>query len=241
VSGGHRNAEVPKTNVPGCPGPDYIGRSLFTGAKHRRNTERAPSAPSICSRTLLHFGCLDSARRRQRADTEWRRYRVGVRSRLFFAVVLVVLSWTFADQVAAHTEVFERSPASGRVVGGTIDHIDISFWAAVSASEIRLTDPLGEPVDVEATELLANGRIATTNFAPLTEPGEYVVIHSELASDADSQTARFSFTYDPSSDARAVALFERDTGPNWVLLGGLGGVILILAGLFWPGRSSKSN
>lgn len=160
---------------------------------------------------------------------------------MFFTLVIVALGWILTDQVAAHSEVFERAPASGQVVGGTVEHVDISFWVPVSSSEILLTDPTGEPVDVGATELAANGRVATTNFSALTEAGSYVVTHTELADDGDSQTAEFAFTYDPSSTARVVPLLERDTGPNWVLLGGLAGVILVLAGLFWPGRSSKSS
>lgn len=164
-----------------------------------------------------------------------------MRIRLFFTVVLVALGLTAVDQVAAHSEVFERAPASGQVVGGTVDHVDISFWVPVTSGEILLTDPSGEPVSVGPTELAANGRIVSTEFAPLTEPGAYVVTHTELAEDGDSQTAQFAFTFDPSSDGRIVALLERQTGPNWLLLGGLAGVILILAGLFWPGRSKKSN
>ncbi len=176
-----------------------------------------------------------------RVDHNRRRYSDGVRVRLFFTIVVVALGFVLADQVAAHSEVFERAPASGQVVGGAVDHIDISFWVPVASGEITLTDSSGEPVEVGATELSANGRVLSVGFSALTEQGGYVVTHTELSEDGDSQTAQFAFVYDPSSDARVVPLLERDTGPNWVLLGGLAGVILILAGLFWPGRSSKKN
>lgn len=179
--------------------------------------------------------------RGRRVDHVCWRYSDGVRRRLFFTIVVVALGLGLAEQVAAHSEVFERAPESGQVVGGTVDHIDISFWVPVESGEITLTDPNGEPVDVGATELTANGRITTVDFSALTEQGSYVVTHTELSEDGDTQTAQFAFIYDPSSDARVVPLLERDTGPNWVLLGGLGGVILILAGLFWPGRSSNAS
>lgn len=141
----------------------------------------------------------------------------------------------------AHSEVFERAPTSGQVLGGTVDHVDISFWTPVSSAEILLTGPDDLPIPVGETMLLSEGRVITADFEPLVEPGGYVVTHSELSDDGDVQTAQFAFTFDPDSDVRITPLVVRDDGPNWVVLGGLAGVILILAGFFWPGRSRKAN
>lgn len=142
---------------------------------------------------------------------------------------------------AAHSEVFERAPASGQVVGGVVDHIDISFWVPVASGDIGLLDPDGVPVDVGATTLSASGRIASVEFVPLEMQGTYVVTHTELSEDGDTQTDAFAFTYDPESAEELGSLISRDTGPNWLVLGGIAGLILVLAGIFWPGRSAKKG
>lgn len=155
-------------------------------------------------------------------------------------VVLVSSGSLLVGTASAHSEVFERAPAAGQVVGGTVDRVDISFWSPIESGVISLTGPDGV-IDVEDAVLASSGRVLTADFEALTSAGPYVVTHSELSSDGDSQTAQFAFIFDPTSDERVVPLLAGGTGPNWVLLGGIGGVILVLAGVFWPGRSSKKG
>lgn len=164
-----------------------------------------------------------------------------MKMRVLFACLVVAVVGLSISPLMAHSEVFERAPASGQVLGGTVDHIDISFWAPVASGEILLAGPDDRPISVGETTLLSNGRVVTTDFEALVEPGRYVVTHTELADDGDIQTASFAFTFDPESDARLTSLVARDDGPNWVLLGGVTGVILLLAGFFWPGRSRKAS
>jgi methionine-rich copper-binding protein CopC len=159
-----------------------------------------------------------------------------VRIRLFLVIVLASLGAGFVAPLAAHTEVFQRSPESGVAYGGTIDEVQISFFATIASSEIRIVGPDGEPLNVEPTTLARGERIAVAEFPALTEPGAYLVVHTELAGDGDSQTDSFQFFFDPTSENETTSLIVGDDGPNWVLLGIIAGVVLILAGLFWPGR-----
>ncbi len=160
--------------------------------------------------------------------------------RRVWVVVLATLFWIgLAPFLGAHSEVFERAPEMGQVVTGTVDHVDISFWAVIESGEITLVDPNGDAVDVGETALAPNGRISSVDFEPLTVEGRYTVTHSELSFDGDFQEASYSFVYNASEGDQVATLIARDTGPNWVLLGVIGGVILVLAGIFWPGRSAE--
>jgi len=158
--------------------------------------------------------------------------------RLLFLLAVLCWSLAFLNPLGAHTEVWQRSPESGIAYGGTIDRVQISFIAAVASSEITIVDPDGEAVAVGETRLEVNDRIAVVEFPPLETPGAYVVTHTELAGDGDNQTDQFQFFYDPTSENEVTSLIV-DDGPNWVLLGIIAGVILILAGLFWPGKPGK--
>lgn len=154
-------------------------------------------------------------------------------------MVIIAVGGLMVAPLQAHSEVFERAPAAGQVVGGTVDRIDISFWAPIAAGEIQVNGPDDQPIAVGDTVLAENLRIITADIPQLDVAGTYVVTHTELADDGDEQTARFAFTYDPTSSERVTPLIARDTGPNWVLLGAVGGAILLLAGLFWPGRAKN--
>lgn len=152
-------------------------------------------------------------------------------------VLAIVFSAVLVSPLGAHTEVFERAPVGGQAVGGTVDQIDISFWAPVLSSNITVVDPSGNEVVTDITRLTTNDRIATTTFPELTEEGRYVVTHSELAPDGDLQTAEWFFVFDSTSENRLVPLSGAGGGPNWILLTAVSGVVLILAGLLWPKRA----
>lgn len=163
-----------------------------------------------------------------------------MRSRLVALVAIVfAIGALGVSSVAAHTEVWQRSPEQGQAYGGTIDELQISFFATVTTSEITIDDPNGDPVAVGPTTLARGDRIAVVEFPALAVPGPYVVTHTELAEDGDIQTASFQFFYDPASENEVASLIIGDDGPNWPLLGIIAGVVMILAGLFWPGRSGK--
>ncbi len=164
---------------------------------------------------------------------------VGRRKPVLVAVfiAMVLLGFGIAP-LGAHTDVWQRSPEAGLAYGGTIDEVQISFIAAVSSSEITLLGPDDEPIELSATRLESADRIAVAEFPELTEPGRYVVTHTELATDGDTQTAAFQFFLDPASENRAAPLLGED-GPNWPLLGIVAGAVLVLAGLFWPGRTAR--
>jgi len=156
-------------------------------------------------------------------------------------MVVVSIGGIFVSALNAHSEVWERAPSAGQAVGGTVDRVDISFITPIESGVILLAGPDGEPLAVSDTVLAENKRIITVEFDALVEPGAYVVTHTELSNDGDVQTDRFQFIYDPENDGRFSPLIDTDAGPNWILLAGMGGVILILAGIFWPGRSAKTE
>lgn len=152
-------------------------------------------------------------------------------------LTFALCSLLLVGSAQAHSEVFERAPALGQVVGGTVDHVDISFWNVVSEASIEVVDPNGQPIDVGETQVTTNGRITTVDFAPLTVEGRYTVNHVETSFDGDVQEGAFSFVFDQAEGGELAPLVARTNGPNWVLLAFVSGVILFLAGIFWPGRS----
>jgi len=165
-----------------------------------------------------------------------------MRIRLFLVVVFIGLVALFAGPLGAHTEVWQRAPEMGQVVGGTVDHVDISFWAPVERPQMAIIDPDGRAVPIGPVVLEPGGRIVSVEFPPLTVEGQYVVSHSEFDPvDGDLQTTQFGFTFDADSRNEVGSLVVRNDGPNWVLLGIIVGVVLVLAGFFWPGRSSTSS
>jgi methionine-rich copper-binding protein CopC len=157
--------------------------------------------------------------------------------RLGFGLAAVALAIGLAaTPLFAHAEVRERAPAAGETIGGRVDHVDLSFWAPIESAEITLTGPEGQAVDVGETVIRRSGLITSVEFDPLTVAGNYTVTHAEVAADGDSQRAAYGFVFDPGSDRRLASLIERETGPNWLLLGAIGGVVLIGLLLFAPWR-----
>ena len=140
----------------------------------------------------------------------------------------------------AHSEVFERAPAIGQVVTGDVDHVDISFFLPVTESTISLVDPDGNEISVSEAEVATSGQITSVEFEPLTVEGRYTVNHVETSIDGDVQEGTFSFIFNATEGEEIASLIARNTGPNWVLLVFITGVIMFLAGIFWPGRTSKA-
>ena len=150
-------------------------------------------------------------------------------------LVAIVGFVVVGSPLAAHSEVRTRAPEAGQVVR-EVDHIDILFFTPIASGEISLEGPDGTPIDVGPTTLSNSGLITSVAFDRVTEPGAYRVTHSELAADGDSQEAQFGFIVDPDSEGTVATLFDRDDGPNWPLLGLIGGVLLVLVALFAPRR-----
>lgn len=158
-------------------------------------------------------------------------------SRLLRVVTLVFgIFLLLSAPLGAHSEVFERAPLAGSPIGGTVDQVDISFWTPVLSSNIQITDPSGNAVEVETTAVVSEGRIATTNFPALTEPGRYVVTHGELSVDGDLQESEWFFVFDPSAEAQFVPLVPA-AGTNWIIIAAIAGVVLIAAGVLWPKKT----
>ena len=162
-------------------------------------------------------------------------------SRRLLAILVVLAAGTvITSPLGAHTDVFEYAPIPGEPIGGTVDSINISYWANVLSSTILLTGPDGERIEVSSTQLSSGDRIASTTFPELTEPGRYIVDHGELSLDGDFQTAQWFFFFEPESDNRFVPLVSGGSGPNWILLLGISGVVLIVAGILWPKRAKAA-
>ncbi len=152
-------------------------------------------------------------------------------------LVIAVSSLLFASAANAHSEVRQRAPEVGQVLGGSVSHVDILFWVPVSEGETLLFGPDDAPLPVGETELSPSGLVTSVEFEPLTMPGTYVVEHTELAADGDTQTSRFQFVFDPDAEGRLASLIERSSGPNWVLLGGIALIVGALALFFAPKRT----
>lgn len=156
------------------------------------------------------------------------------RAFLFIAVVLATVS--VAIPLSAHSEVRLRAPDARQTVGGEVDHIDILYWTPIRTASISLVGPIGA-VDVGETTVSDTNLVASVEFDPLTEPGDYVVQHTELSADGDTTDALYAFSYDPESATVLESLVDREGGgPNWLILGGALGIVLVAVGVFWPGR-----
>jgi len=161
-----------------------------------------------------------------------------VRLWLLICISAFVLS---VGSAQAHSEVFERAPAIGQVVSGEVGHVDISFWLEVTDTRIQLIDPNGDEVAVSEAELADNLRLTSIEFEPLSVEGRYTVNHAELSVDGDIQQGTFSFVYAATGGEELASLVLRGSGPNWPLLGLVFGVVLFLAGIFWPKPKPKSE
>lgn len=162
------------------------------------------------------------------------------RPAVLFGFLLLLFAVFAASPAQAHSELRERAPAADSVVG-EVTHIDLLFWTPIAGAEIQLFGPDQAEINVGETSVSDTGLISTVEFPALTEPGVYAVTHTETSVDSDVQTAAFTFTLDPDSEVAVASLLERPTGPNWVILAAIAGVVLVLAGLFAPRRSSDAE
>jgi len=158
---------------------------------------------------------------------------------LFIGLVLATLG--IAIPLSAHSEVRLRAPDARQTVGGEVDHIDILYWTPIRSASIDLIGPNGA-VDVGETAVSDTNLVASVEFDPLTEPGDYVVQHTELSADGDTTDALYAFSYDPQSATVLASLVDREGGgPNWLILGGALGIALVAVGVFWPGRGKDQS
>lgn len=152
-------------------------------------------------------------------------------------VVIVASTVALAVPLGAHAEIRSSAPEARQVVGGEVDHVDILYWVpGVRSAAIEVISPSG-PIEVGETTISVSNTVASVEFAPLTEPGDYLVRHKELSVDGDETEGLFAFSFDPESSNVVGSLAERGgDGPNWLILGGALGLILVAVGVFWPGR-----
>ncbi len=160
---------------------------------------------------------------------------------VLLGAVMLLASIFATSPAAAHSELRERAPAADSVVGGEVTHIDLLFWTPIEGAEIQLFGPDQVQLSVGSTSVSDTGLISSVEFPALTAPGVYAVTHTETSIDEDVQTAAFTFTYDPASEAEVASLLERSAGPNWTVLAAIAGVVLVLAGLFAPRRSRSEG
>lgn len=152
----------------------------------------------------------------------------------FLLIVVAVLAVSIPS-AGAHADVRFRAPTPNETVGGTVDHIDLQFWAPIASGSIELVGPDG-PIEVGEATLSPSGTINSVDFDPLEVEGTYTVTHTELAEDGDTQTATYDFVFDRSSSERLDSLIERGSGPNWVVLGAIAAAVLVAGFIFWPSR-----
>lgn len=116
---------------------------------------------------------------------------------LVFTIIIAIAA---SAPAAAHTEVQRATPAPGEVVTSTVDSVELLFLDPVLPSvviDVATTD--GVPVDgLGSVEHSDDGRTATLAFAPLAEPGGYVVSYEFVAADGDAQQDAYRFTFAPT-------------------------------------------
>lgn len=120
------------------------------------------------------------------------------RSILVLLLLAVVLAFT--RPASAHTEVQRATPAPGAVVTSTVDAVELLFLDPVMPS-VTIAVATTDGVSVEGlgpVEHSDDGRTATVSFAPLSDPGGYIVSYEFVATDGDAQEDAYRFTYDPS-------------------------------------------
>ncbi len=124
-----------------------------------------------------------------------------VRSLVSVVAVLVALVVS-AGPALGHTEVQRATPAPGAVVTSDVDSIELLFLDPVLPTvRIDVATVDGAPVDdLGSVEHSDDGRTATVSFAPLTDPGDYVVDYEFVAADGDAQADAYRFSFDPDDD-----------------------------------------
>jgi methionine-rich copper-binding protein CopC len=154
---------------------------------------------------------------------------------------LLIVAMMWASPLAAHSELRERAPAADSTVGGEVTHVDLLFWTPIDGAEIQLFGPNQDVIEVSETSVSDSRIISSVEFPALTVAGRYAVTHTETSTDGDIQTAAFAFTFDPDSEVLVPSLLERSSGPNWVILAAIAGVVLVAAGLLAPRRSASTT
>ncbi|MGI9607645.1 MAG: copper resistance protein CopC [Acidimicrobiales bacterium] len=139
----------------------------------------------------------------------------------------------FVAPLAAHSEVRERSPAPGQILGGTVSRVEILFFVPVETAEITIDGPDG-PVDHEPVQLSIAQTVSWVSFQALETPGDYTVTHTETSADGDEQTASFGFRYDPESTVERSPIIAISEGPNWPVLGAIALVVVALVAILAP-------
>lgn len=155
--------------------------------------------------------------------------------------VLIGVLLAATGTALGHSEVQFRAPEADQVLGGEIDHVDIQYWTPVESAVIRVTDPDGRVLTTDETVVSSRGFVVSVGFDPITIPGTYQVDHVEESLDGDQQIGEFQFVFDPDSDVRIESLVASDSGPNWLLLAGIGVIVVGIAGLVIPRRSGRSK
>lgn len=159
-----------------------------------------------------------------------------MRARVWILALTLAVALGVAGPALAHTEVQRATPAPGAVVTSTVDSIELLFLDPVLPSvviDVATTD--GAPVDdVDEVEHSEDGRTATVTFAPLAEPGGYVVSYEFVAVDGDAQQDAYRFTYDPDEGSSS------GTGPFVLAAVGAAVVAVLVVALRRRRRSTRT-
>ncbi len=129
-----------------------------------------------------------------------------MRARVCILALTAAVAFGIHGSASAHTEVQRATPAPGAVVTSPVDAIELLFLDPVLptvAIDVATTD--GVPVADLGPVEHPDDRTATVTFAPLSEPGGYVVSYEFVAVDGDAQQDAYRFTYDPDAGGSSAA------------------------------------
>lgn len=139
--------------------------------------------------------------------------------RVFATLALLFLTISPTTLASAHTEVDKTSPSAGSTLEAGVQKIYISFSDKIlnlaDSSEISITGPLGDEVEIACVEVKDKALSADALFS--TE-GEYKVVWRTVAEDGHAITGKFRFTVTGTNDQKDFVSCKEQAGQGNVVI-----------------------
>lgn len=146
---------------------------------------------------------------------------------------MTTIAWLLVTPVGAHASLVASSPASGQVIGGRVEVLDLVFNEAIVEPGVTLVGPDGGEIVTSAVQPVPN-HLRVQLLEALSLEGDYALTYRLVSADEDALEVTLRFSYD--SDALPPAQIVSEvvdiggTGmKRWLLVAGLSIIVVGLA------------
>jgi methionine-rich copper-binding protein CopC len=164
------------------------------------------------------------------------------------ALLVIGAAAVSMGSVAAHSELNSSQPSPGQPVGGDVQFIFLDFLTQVDEFTGTLEDPDGNLIGAHVGRP-DNFSVLYEMDEPLSVEGQHVLRYTTVAADGFVEESALAFTYDESAPEFQITmpdgLGDRDEGPDWILIAGIGliviGIALLVGRRFRRSSTSESD